>query len=618
MNLKEKLNLLPEKPGVYLMKNKDGKIIYVGKAKVLKNRVRQYFHESANHSPKVSAMVMNISDFEFIITATEREAFVLECNLIKEHRPFYNILLKDDKTYPFIKITKAPYPEIEFTRKVQNDGAEYFGPYTSAFFCRELIDVTKRIFALPQCHKNFPKDFGKERPCLYFSMGRCMGLCTGKISREEYEKTIREAALFIKGKHKSLIFRLTEEMNEAADKLHFERAASLRDKINSIKHVSEKQSVTILKNAEADVFAFAARDNDVAFCVLYIRDGKMTGREIFSFEGASGIDDKILMEEFLSQYYNKENVEIPKLIVLSDDAEETAMLEEHLSSVKGSRVTVRKAVRGKFHELAAMAKQNAKKSLNDIFEQRQKMSLRKGAAGDLGKLLGMENPPLRIEAYDISHSAGTDAVGAMAVFQDGKYSKKDSRLFKIKSGVGGDDYASLYEVLTRRFAHALKEYEKIEKGEMEEDAVKFALLPDLILMDGGLGQTNLAKRVLSEIGLSIPVFGMVKDEKHRTRGLVSEKGEIAINPQSASFRLISAIQDSVHRLAIGYHRRLSQKSMVKSPLLSLNGVGKARYEKLIKTFKSVNKMKEASREELIKVAGKTAGESVYQYLHKNQ
>ncbi len=617
MTLREKLNLLPEKPGVYLMKNKDGEIIYVGKAKVLKNRVRQYFHESASHTPKVSAMVSNINDFEFIITSTEREAFVLECNLIKEYRPHYNILLKDDKTYPFIKITNSPYPEIKFTRKPENDGAEYFGPFTSSFFARELIDITKRIFFLPQCHKKFPKDFGKERPCLYYSMGRCMGLCTGKISSEEYEKTIRDAALFIKGKHKSLIDRLTKEMNEASEKLHFERAASLRDKINSINHVSEKQNVTILKNAEADIFAFDAKDNDVAFCVLYIRDGKMTGRDIFSFEGASGIDDKLLMEGFLTQYYSGENREIPKLIILSDDADETDMLSGHLSHLRGSKVEVRKAVRGKFHELSLLAKQNARKSLNDVFEEKQKMSLKKNASKDLGKLLGMGNPPARIEAYDISHSAGDNAVGAMVTFKDGKYSKKDSRLFKIKSGVGGDDYASLKEVLERRFTHALKEYENIEKGEMDEDQVKFALLPDLILMDGGLGQTNIAKTVLSEMGLDIPVFGMVKDEKHRTRGLVSESGEIDINPQSASFRLISAIQDSVHRLAIGYHRKLSEKNMVKSPLLSLKGVGNARYEKLLKTFKSVNKMKAASKEDLIKTVGKTAGESVYKYLHEN-
>lgn len=618
MTLKEKLNTLPEKPGVYLMKNKDGKIIYVGKAKVLKNRVRQYFHESANHTPKVLAMVSNIADFEFIITGSEREAFILECNLIKEYKPHYNILLKDDKTYPFIKITNSLYPEIKLTRKPENDGAEYFGPYTSAFFCREMIEITKRIFALPHCHKSFPRDFGRERPCLYHSMGRCMGLCTGKISPEEYKKLMREAALFIKGNHKSLIDRLTREMNEASEKLHFERAASLRDKINSIKYVSEKQNVTILKGARADVFGFAARDNDVAFCVLYIRDGKMTGREIFSFEGASGIDDKILMEEFLTQYYNKENVEIPRLIILSEETEGAEMIKEHLSLISGHKVEIRKAVRGKYSDLALMAKQNAKKSLNDIFFEKQKMLAKKNATGDLCKLLGMEHPPTRIEAYDISHSAGNDAVGAMAVFEDGKYSKKESRLFKIKSGVGGDDYASLKEVLLRRFSHALKEYEKIENGEMEEDSVKFALLPDLILMDGGLGQTNIAVEVLSEMGLSIPVYGMVKDEKHRTRGLVSPMGEIEINPNSPSFRLICAIQDSVHHLAITYHRRLSEKTMVKSPLLSLKGVGKARYEQLMKAFKSVNKMKAAPKEDLIKVAGKTAGESVYKYFHKNQ
>ncbi len=615
MTLKEKLNTLPEKPGVYLMKNSEGKIIYVGKAKVLKNRVRQYFHESANHTPKVSAMVSNISDFEFIITATEREAFVLECNLIKEYKPHYNILLKDDKTYPFIKITNEPYPDIVFTRKPEKDGAEYFGPYTSAFFCREMIEITKRIFSLPHCHKTFPRDFGKERPCLYHSMGRCMGLCTGNINPEEYKKIIREAALFIKGKHKSLLDKLSEEMNYESEKLHFERAAYLRDKINSIRSVSEKQNVTILKGTSADIFGFAARDNDIVFSVLYIRDGKMTGRENFSFEGASGIDDKILMEEFLTQYYSKENAEIPKLIILSDDAEGKEMIEESLSSLKGQKVEIRKAVRGKFSDLAIMAKQNAKKSLNDAFEERQKLALKKSAASDLGKLLGLPSIPLRIESYDISHQGGADAVGAMAVFEDGKYAKKERRLFKIKSGVGGDDYASLKEVLERRFAHALKEYEKIDKGEMDEDKVKFALLPDLILMDGGLGQTNMAKKVLTDLGLDIPVFGMVKDDKHRTRGLISTEGEIEINPNSASFRLITAIQDSVHRLAINFHRKMSEKSMVKSPLLSLNGVGKARYEKLIKAFKSLSKVKEASKEELIKTVGKTAGESIYEYFH---
>ena len=616
MTLKDKLFNLPDKPGVYLMKNSEGKIIYVGKAKILKNRVRQYFHESANHTPKVSAMVRNIADFEFIITATEREAFVLECNLIKEYRPHYNILLKDDKTYPFIKITNEEYPKILFTRRTENDGAEYFGPYTSSYFCREMIELTHRIFKIPMCKKHFPADFGKSRPCLYHSMGRCMGVCTGTVSSEEYKKAIKEASLFIKGKHKSLIDRLTEEMNEAAEKLHFERAASLRDKINSIRYVAERQNVTILKNADADVFAFAARDNDVAFEVMYIREGKMTGRDSFYFEGASGIDDALLMEDFLSQYYSRENTYIPKLVILASDTVDGELISELLTETKGVNVEVRKAVRGRYKELALMALKNAEKTLSDKREEQEKYRLKKNAAKELGELIGLPSVPSRIEAYDISHTAGSEAVGAMVVFTDGKYSKKDNRYFKIKSGAGGDDYASLKEVMERRFAHCLSEYEKLSKGEMDEDDAKFSLLPDLILMDGGAGQLKIALQVMDEMGLSIPVFGMVKDDKHRTRGLVSKDGEIGINPTSSSFRLITAIQDEVHRVAIGYHRKASEKKMIKSPLLSLKGVGKSTYEKLMREFKTVSKVKSATLDELIKAVGKTAGESIYAYYNK--
>ena len=618
MSIKDKLLTLPDKPGVYIMKNSDGVVIYVGKAKVLKNRVRQYFHESANHTPKVAAMVRNVADFEFIITATEREAFVLECNLIKEHRPRYNILLKDDKTYPFIKITGERFPRIMFTRRAEKDGAEYFGPFTSSFFCREMIELTQKIFKIPTCKKRFPEDFGKGRPCLYYSMGRCQGVCTGNISEEEYKKTISDATLFIKGKHKSLIDRLTEEMEDAATKLHFERAASLRDKINSIRFVAERQNVTILGNADADVFAFAARDNDVAFEVIYIREGKMTGHESFYFEGASGIDDSLLMEDFLSQYYTKENVYIPKLVILSSETADSELISELLTEAKGQNVEVRKAFRGKFKELSSMALKNAEKTLSDKRAEQEKYRLKKSAAKELGEILGLSSVPSRIEAYDISHTAGSEAVGAMVVFVDGKYSKKDNRYFKIKSGVGGDDYASLKEVMERRFAHCLSEYEKISSGEIDEEDAKFALLPDLILMDGGMGQLKIATEVLSDMGLELPVFGMVKDDKHRTRGLVSGNGEIGINPLSASFRLITAIQDEVHRVAIGYHRKSAEKKMVKSPLLSLDGVGKATYEKLIKKYKTISKIKTLSEEELISFVGKRAGESIFDYLHKGR
>lgn len=618
MTISDKLSLLPDRPGVYLMKGSDGTVIYVGKAKILKNRVRQYFHASANHPPKVRAMVDNIADFEYIITASEREAFILECNLIKEYRPRYNILLKDDKTYPFIRISGDRYPRITLTRRTEDDGSAYFGPYTSAYLCRETIDLTNKIFHLPLCKKRFPEDFGKTRPCLYHSMGRCMGVCTGKVSEEDYAAVIRDAAEFIRGKHKALLDRLTSEMQEASEALHFERAADLRDKIGAIRYVSEKQNVTILKGAEADVFAFAAEDNDVAFEVMFIRDGKMTGRESYCFEGASGIDDGILTENFLSQYYAKENVYIPHLVVLSHLADDMRMLSEHLSALRESSVEVRCAVRGKYKELVDMAVRNAKKTLMDNREQKLKYQMKKTAVNELGEALGLSAAPTRIESYDISHLSGDAMVGAMAVFCDGKYSKKDSRYFHIKTVSGNNDYACLKEVLTRRFSHGLSEYQKLYAGEMDPDDARFALLPDVILMDGGKGQVAVAEDVLRELGLPIPVFGMVKDDAHRTRGLVSSSGEISLRPSSGAFRLLTHIQDEVHRLAIGFHHKTKEHAMVKSPLLSLPGVGAKTYEKLMRHYKTVAKIKAASASDLTAVIGKRAAESVYGYYHASE
>lgn len=618
MTIKEKLAALPDRPGVYIMKNSAGKIIYVGKAKVLKNRVRQYFHASANHTPKVRAMVANIADFEFIITATEREAFVLECNLIKEYKPHYNILLKDSKTYPFIKISAGRYPKISFTRRTEKDGADYFGPYTSAYFCREMIEMTEKIFRLPTCNRRFPEDFGKKRPCLYYSMGRCMGVCTGQVSEEEYKKAISDAADFIKGHHGALIGRLEGEMTEAAQKLQFERAADLRDKINSIRYISEKQNVTILTGKDADVFAFAAEDNDLSFEVLHIRNGKMTGRESFPTEGAAGIDDGIIMENFLSQYYEDAPVVPPALIITATEPEDSAMLSDFLSAKRTSSVEIRFAQRGKYKELADMAVKNAEKTLHDIRESKMKKSLKKSAAAALGKLIGLNDPPSRIEAYDISHISGDAAVGAMIVFADGRYSKKDTRFFKISDENAGDDYASMNEVLTRRFRRCLSEYEKLSDGTLDPDEAKFSLLPDLILMDGGAGQVNIALSVLSSLGLSLPVYGMVKDERHRTRALLAPEGEIAINPTSPEFRLMTAIQDEVHRAAIGYHHRLREKSMAKSPLLSLKGVGEKIYEKLMRRFKTVSNIKKATLQELRDAVGKTAAEAIYDYYRQKK
>ncbi|MDP4132870.1 MAG: excinuclease ABC subunit UvrC [Bacillota bacterium] len=613
--ISDKLKTLPDSPGVYLMKNASGKIIYVGKAKVLKNRVRQYFHSSKDHSPKVKAMVSNIADFEYIITGSEREAFVLECNLIKEYRPRYNILLKDDKTYPFIKVTNEAYPRIILTRTALKDGAHYFGPYTSAFYCREMIDLVTKIFKIPTCHKRFPKDLKKDRPCLYYAMGQCIGLCQGTVSIEEYRKAIDEACDFLKGKHKELIKRLTEEMKSAAQNLEFERAAGIRNKIASINYFTEKQNITILKGADADIFAVAAKDNDIAIEALYIRDGKMTGHEGFSFEGALGIDDESLMSDFLSQYYSS-GLYIPKLVVISCDTPDKGMLIDYLSEKRGTNVEVRHSIKGKYKELLDMALKNANKTLSDTIEQKLKYQLKRSAVSELGEALGLENPPLRIEAYDISHTSGDLGVGAMVVFEDGKPGKKDYRYFKIKTVEGNNDYESLKEVLIRRFKHCLNEYQKIKEGQMDEEEAKFAILPDLILMDGGKGQVGIAKEVLKEMGLSIPVFGMVKDEKHRTRGLVTEASLVSLSPVTSAFRLVAFIQDEVHRFAISYHRKLREKKLLKSPLLEIKGVGEKRYQKLIKEYKNINAIKNASVEELAKTVGSDTAKAIYEYFKK--
>ncbi len=616
-NLEEKLSRLPDKPGVYLMKNANGKVIYVGKAKVLKNRVRQYFQNSAHHTPKVRAMVDNIADFEYIITASEREAFILECNLIKEYRPHYNILLKDDKTYPFIRLSsEEEYPRFTLTRWRDHDKSDYFGPYTSAYFCRETIELANKIFHLPQCRRHFPEDFGKKRPCLYHSMGRCMGVCTGRIGKDAYGKIIRDAAEFVRGKHTALLNRLEEEMNEAADKLQFERAADLRDKINAIRYVSQKQTVTLTNGGEADVVALAAEDNDVAFEVLFIRDGKMTGRESFCFEGASGIDDALLMENFLTQFYAKEERFVPPLVVLSHMAADMYMMAEHLSDRRQSTVEVRCAVRGRYRSLASMAEDNAKKTLADNREQKMRYQLKKSAAAELGALIGLSAVPARIEAYDISHISGDAMVGAMVVFCDGRYSKADTRYFKLKTVDKNNDYAALREVLTRRFAHCLEEYTALCDGTITEEKAKFALLPDVILMDGGEGQMNIARSVLDGMGLDIPVFGMVKDDRHRTRGLVSPDGEINIRPSCAAFRLITCIQDEVHRLAIGYHHKLKEKAMITSPLLDIRGVGEKTYAKLMKHYKTVAAIRAADEKDLAAVVGKIAAAGIYAYYHK--
>ncbi len=606
--IEEKLKKLPDCPGVYQMKDKNGKIIYIGKAKVLKNRVRQYFHSPSGHNLKTRLMVSNIADLDYIICDSEVEALVLESNLIKEYKPKYNILLKDDKHYPYIKLTlNEDYPRILYVRRIENDGAKYFGPYPAGFSVRETLDLLKNIFRISHCKKRFPRDIGKERPCIYHSMGRCMAPCQGGVSSEEYKKLFRSIAAFMEGRDQEVIDELTAEMYRASENLEFEMAAALRDRIQSVRALSQRQKVITDNDADMDVFALAAEDGLSCVEAFYIRHGKLIGRDSFDVSNTAS-DSGETLEGFVTQYYRSEYY-IPKTILLSHPVEDEEMLERYIFELRGKRTKIHTPQRGANRRIVEMALENAEKNIVNMKTEKVKEQLKANAVLELAQALCLEVVPDRIESYDISHTSGTDSVASMVVFENGRPARKEYRHFKLAEDIGNDDTASMRHVLTRRFTHESR------KGDG-----RFAAMPDLILMDGGLGQVHAAREVLTGLGLEIPVFGLVKNDRHRSRGVVGDFGEITLPPQGSAFRLTAQIQEEVHRFAIEYHRKLRNKHIEESELDAVPGIGKAKKAELLKQFHGIANIKKASQADLCRVRGisPALAENIYKHFHENK
>ncbi len=612
-DIEEELKKLPQKPGVYLMKNEKEEIIYVGKAVNLKNRVRQYFQSSKNQLPKVQAMVQHIKEFEYIITDSELEALLLECNLIKKHRPFYNVLLKDDKAYPYIKITNEAFPRILMTRKMQKDKAKYFGPITDAFAVKETIDTIHKLWPIRKCKRNLPKDIGKERPCLHYHIGQCSAPCDGKISQQQYQKMIEQAEQFIHGKHEQIIKKMEKEMYQASENMEFEKAAALRDKILSVKSIAQKQKMANTGLGDCDVAAFVRAHDEGLAQMFFIRGGKMTGREQYRLHSVENRTRSEVMTEFIKQFYSG-TAFVPKEILLQEEIvpEEKALLEQFLAEKRGSKVLFIVPKKGEKQKLVDLAWKNAMISFEQFGERLKREEQRTiGAMKEIQDVLGLPDKLERVEAYDISNTQGFESVGAMVVFENGKAKHSDYRKFKIKTVVGPNDFASMQEVITRRFQHGVKE-------RMEGKEGNFSRMPDLILMDGGVIQVHAAQEVLSSFGMDIPVCGMIKDEKHRTRGIIFQEKEILIPPHSEGFKLLTRIQDEVHRFAIEYHRKLREEKAFHSVLDDIANIGKVRKKALLQKFGTIEDIAKAEVEELLTVPQMTiqAAEEVYQFFRQ--
>ena len=616
-DIREELKKLPEKPGVYLMHDGKDEIIYVGKAISLKNRVRQYFQSSRNLSPKIRQMVSHIKYFEYIITDSELEALVLECNLIKEHNPKYNTMLKDDKSYPYIKVTvQEEYPRVLFARRMKRDKNKYFGPYTSAGAVKDTIDLIQKIYKIRTCNRNLPKDIGKERPCLYHQIKQCDAPCQGYISREEYQKSIHKVMNFLNGDYKEVLSYLQEKMMNAAQEMEFEQAAQYRDLIQSVNHISNKQKINSSGMEDQDIIALAKAQEESVVALFFVRDGKLLGREHFHMQHSIETSRTEVMTEFVKQFYAGTPY-LPREILLECEIEETEILEQWLSSKKGVKVKILVPKRGKKAELVDMARRNAVNILKlDSEKIRMEEKRTIGAVKEIEQLIGISGLK-RMEAFDISNFNGFETVASMVVYENGKPKKRDYRKFKIQSVKGPDDYKSMEEVLTRRFLHGKKEREQLKEQQMDLQFGSFTRFPDLLLMDGGKGQVNVAERVLAQLNLTIPVCGMVKDDNHRTRGLYYQNEEIIFPPKSEAFRLITRIQDEAHRFAIEYHRELRGKASVHSILDEINGIGPKRRKALMKYFKDIAKIKDASVEELCQVEGitKNVAEEIYHFFH---
>ena len=598
--LRKKAMSLPLLPGVYIMKNADGEIIYIGKAKALKNRVSQYFGSQNRHPIKVRKMVENVDRFDYIVTGSEFEALVLECSLIKQHSPKYNILLKDDKGYSYIRISKGEYRKISAVFNKKDDGSEYIGPYLSSYSVRQSVDAANKIFKLPQCNKVFPRDFGKSRPCLNYYISQCCGLCTGKIKKSDYDEAVDGAIAFLKGDSRDIIADLRAKMEKAAEELDFEQAAKLRDRINSIERIKEKQKVVYKSVEEQDVFATADIDGSVCLAVLRFSNGRLFDSEHFFFDDPG--DKEGMRSDFITSYYSMRD-NIPKRVTVDGEVADRELLEQWLSEKKGKKVTVFVPARGEQLEIVNMCRKNAE----------EKLAIKKGRTGreisvldELKDLLGLKKTPEYIESYDISHTAGQDSVAGMIVFKGGKPYRKAYKRFSIKSFDGNDDYRAMNEVLTRRFS----EYEK-----SKDSTEGFGKLPDLILLDGGVGQVHAVEPVLREFGLKIPLFGMVKDNRHRTRAISGDGGEIAINSKRQVFTLVSEIQNEVHRFSVAYHHQKHAKRGLSLSLTEIEGVGEKRASALLKYFKTMTAIKNAGVDELSKAPGITSAvaQNIYDY-----
>ena len=609
--LEEELKKLPEQPGVYLMHDSADRIIYVGKAKVLKNRVRQYFQNPARLSPKIRKMVSNIAWFEYIVVDTELEALVLECNLIKEHRPKYNTMLKDDKTYPYIKVTLGePFPRVLLSRGQKKDKARYFGPYTNGVAINDTIELLRKIYRIRTCNKALPKEAGQDRPCLYYQIHQCDAPCMGLISQEDYAKTVEKVLAFLNGEYAEVLGILKEKMLAASERLAFEEAAGYRDLIERVRALAQKQKATDTKSDERDILALAQKDAHCVVQVFFERAGKLLGREHYHMTGISGQNAGEILTDFVKQYYAGTPY-VPKELLLEVPLQEEELLAEWLSAKKGQKVTLRVPKIGNKERLVLLAKQNAETVLLKDLEKLTKEEQRTvGAAAELAKLLGLPEIK-RMESYDISNTSGFHNVGSMVVFENGRAKKSDYRKFRIRGVSGPNDYASMEELLTRRFLHGQRDKEQALQN-------SFTRYPDLILMDGGKGQVHIAEEVLAKLQLTIPVCGMVKDDRHRTRGLYFNDREIEIDMRTEGFALLTRIQDETHRFAIEYHRALRGASQVRSVLDGIPGIGEKRRRALMRHFANLDAIRQASEEELAGLPGmnRNAAKSVYAFFHE--
>ena len=611
--IEDELKKLPGKPGVYIMHGEKDEIIYVGKAVSLKNRVRQYFQSSRNKGAKIEQMVTHITRFEYIVTDSELEALVLECNLIKEHRPKYNTMLKDDKTYPFIKVTvNEPYPRVLFSRTMKKDKAKYFGPYTSSTAVKDVIELVRKIYMVRSCNRSLPRDCGKDRPCLYYHMKQCTAPCQGNVSEEAYKQNIGQVLHFLNGNFQETIDQLTEKMMAASEEMRFEDAAGYRDLINSIRRIGERQKITTYGEEDRDIIAVAMdesedlREQDAVVQVFFMRGGRLIGRDHFFLRVARGDTKAQVLSSFLKQFYAGTPF-IPAEIMMQTEIEDGEIIEDWLTARRKQRVHIRVPKKGTKEKLVELAKENAWMVLSKDRERIKREEGRTiGAVKEIEDWLGLKDI-VRMEAYDISNISGFESVGSMVVYEKGKPKRSDYRKFKIKWVQGPNDYASMEEVLTRRFTH-----------ESKDEYDSFSILPDLILMDGGRGQVNIARKVLGKLGIDIPVCGMVKDDNHRTRGVYFNNVEIPIDTSGEGFHLVTRIQDEAHRFAIEYHRSLRSKEQVHSVLDDIPGIGETRRKALMRRFRSIENIRDASVEELSQTESMNvqSAEAVYQFFHR--